>query len=811
MKRVLKSPKLLLAFTLLFLLSTALTMNSFANDSPTPEAPILTQSEYLFIDSHIQKIGVGDVGPPMLIDFPTYSYSKETQSLQSYIQITGFGTGTKVIVGSGGSLGGTAGGGVSTVLKAYDNLSSDGLFSVDNDLTVHFYMHGDWRTVAPGETWTEKIEEKSTLGSGTMVYTYTVTNYGKNLKSRLLQPIPVATPTSASPTPTPTQTAETKNYKVSGYIRPEPKLDFKSYCAGFKVEIPELGISSTTNESGYFLLDGVTEKLSGSYSLKVSKTGYMTRVISNLNVNKDIEVGSLEKPVSVLSGDVNGDGAINMSDVFELASIFNISDSSPNFVETADLNYDGVINMSDVMIIAVNFNKSSNAYTQTRTIITNINYINVKLNDYVDIVLEEGGFAGKTWKYAISDKNIIEFESYKHEFSGPSDGIFDDFVDSMWRFKAISTGTATILFTPSTGTQFEKYIVTVTGNVIPTATDASSSPVPTVSPKKDPPVVNSTDLKNTLISTDYEEMITSGKNIIYCPTFQMAWDNFKTIIGGDVMLSGKPPLADKLNAGFPMLDSLSPDSYVAMAGHSPEIVDKINNALISKFGDSAPKLDNPGIGFLSYAYLSKNLSFAKAFESIVAPFNFNSGTLSSNVKAFGINTNSKMASDLSKQIEIYDYKSKNDFIIKLIPAKNQDEIILAKVTPGENLYKTYSSVMSRIENGTRVGFEFKDSLKIPVLDFNIGHNYTELEGKSILNPGCLGYSIQKAYQRTRFKLDENGAELASEAIIYAPPSYSTPTPKELFFDGPFMIIMREKDAVNPYLMIWVDNPELLVK
>jgi len=57
-----------------------------------------------------------------------------------------------------------------------------------------------------------------------------------------------------------------------------------------------------------------------------------------------------------LSGDLNDDDAVNMSDVILLALSFNSVKGDSNYKAAYDLNSDGAINMQDVMIIAANFN-----------------------------------------------------------------------------------------------------------------------------------------------------------------------------------------------------------------------------------------------------------------------------------------------------------------------------------------------------------------------------------------------------------------------------------------------------------------------
>jgi hypothetical protein len=68
-------------------------------------------------------------------------------------------------------------------------------------------------------------------------------------------------------------------------------------------------------------------------------------------------------------------------------------------------------------------------------------------------------------------------------------------------------------------------------------------------------------------------------------------------------------------------------------------------------------------------------------------------------------------------------------------------------------------------------------------------------------------------QSTRFLLNESGARLESEAWIAVsngdPPP--PPKPRHFVFDKPFLIYLRELQAEQPYLAIWVENSEVLAK
>jgi hypothetical protein len=67
--------------------------------------------------------------------------------------------------------------------------------------------------------------------------------------------------------------------------------------------------------------------------------------------------------------------------------------------------------------------------------------------------------------------------------------------------------------------------------------------------------------------------------------------------------------------------------------------------------------------------------------------------------------------------------------------------------------------------------------------------------------------IVLAMQSIRFRLDERGAILKSEAGVAL--SEDGSKPRQFIFDKPFLILLERRDAARPYFALWVDNPELL--
>ena len=152
-------------------------------------------------------------------------------------------------------------------------------------------------------------------------------------------------------------------YTVSGYVYSELENNYASdvsFNEGFKVELCGTDLSALTDKNGYFEIKDVPV---GNYTLKITKSNYLTREIKDFTVEKDEQ---LSTPTILWIGDmeIDGeqDGAINMEDIMEVCKAFNSVRGDARYKETLDLNRDNAINLEDVMIIAKHFNKTSADY-----------------------------------------------------------------------------------------------------------------------------------------------------------------------------------------------------------------------------------------------------------------------------------------------------------------------------------------------------------------------------------------------------------------------------------------------------------------
>jgi len=246
--------------------------------------------------------------------------------------------------------------------------------------------------------------------------------------------------------------------------------------------------------------------------------------------------------------------------------------------------------------------------------------------------------------------------------------------------------------------------------------------------------IDSSQLKATRITPVLDAKINTGENLIYCSTFQMAWNSLcKDVLKGETAeIENAPDYVKALNNMLNQPPLVSEDSYVSIAGFGKDgVIDKIKNELIKKFKDPPlhlQKLLSSGpFDIVAFAYLHKNLVYECEFEKIKDPLNFSCGNDTIPVEAFGsiyrlfggkIVSGNEQKYDhdkLVEQVEIlymfpngfgfpydrepfaYDGFEKysflpKGFIIKIKTKSDTDELIISTVPVEETLEKTYQKI-----------------------------------------------------------------------------------------------------------------------
>lgn len=329
-------------------------------------------------------------------------------------------------------------------------------------------------------------------------------------------------------------------------------------------------------------------------------------------------------------------------------------------------------------------------------------------------------------------------------------------------------------------------------------------------------------LQQTLIVPTLDTPIPENRSAIWCSSFQLAWNQLKTIGEGPIQLENAQTIADRLNRGEQTEDDLDPQHVYATAGFVKDgIVPRIHADLAKKFPDwPAPQFDVPADGAVAYGYMTAHVAFKVPFFDNDEPFLFtDSAGKKTPVKSFGIRKKDDYAyQQLRDQVQVLHFsedvfwtdKEGSEFIVDPCKDSRPYQMILARIERNPTLADALADVQEKITKspteGHRARCNPRDTLLIPAMHWQVSHHFKELEGrdKRFHNAPLKDLFLDTALQSIQFRLDRSGAQLASEAKLYVKPGASY-----FNFNRPFLIILKKRDAKQPFFVMWVDNPELL--
>ncbi|MFC1793750.1 hypothetical protein ACFL3Q_09220 [Planctomycetota bacterium] len=372
--------------------------------------------------------------------------------------------------------------------------------------------------------------------------------------------------------------------------------------------------------------------------------------------------------------------------------------------------------------------------------------------------------------------------------------------------------------------------------VTPTSTTISKNPV----------VIESTDLEQTSFVATLDCPLLINRNVIWCSTFQMAWDMLKNdIIREPVKVPQAAELADRLNEAEFSPGNLEAESFYAKVGVVKEgIVEQIQKEMGMRFPsepvpvfnelDTLPKFDRDE-SIVSYSYLKTDIGFKYPFYTKNDVFAFeDSNGQRNNVTYFCDYTKVTDPNEalVREQVDILYYKYADqeiaaEFAVDLCRHTSPYQVVLALVPRQENLRETVYDVEQKIlefkqdpdyETLRKLrpgsGNRLSDKLIIPDVLYKLTNHFAELEGKGLENDRWLGYYIFEAMQVIDFALSRTGVVLKSEARMVVPPFSLGPRrleePRYFYFNKPFLIYIKKRvPDYSPFFVMWVDNTELM--
>jgi len=317
------------------------------------------------------------------------------------------------------------------------------------------------------------------------------------------------------------------------------------------------------------------------------------------------------------------------------------------------------------------------------------------------------------------------------------------------------------------------------------------------------------ELKKSIIAGALQQPHQAGTNLVWCSTLQMCWNELMHEAGGPVEIAGGPELAKHLNEKLADVTQVDPAAVFTYVGSGPDAPKALRAKLQKHFGGQAsPKMIPENVAAaetIFYSYLFRNLAFATEFDTGERGLYFKGPV----VAQFGVWRSSRNRAEIARQVHIHAFTAREDFVVELKTTEPNDQLLIARVKPEATLQKTIEAVLARLNTTKRSWLEKIDIFNAPALNFELGASFPELKGR-ITKPKDTGAALVDIRQLIRFRLNEKGAVLKSEAEVGKEESKDEFKPRYLICDGPFLILMLKRDAKVPYFAAWIENEELLV-
>lgn len=293
-----------------------------------------------------------------------------------------------------------------------------------------------------------------------------------------------------------------------------------------------------------------------------------------------------------------------------------------------------------------------------------------------------------------------------------------------------------------------------------------------------PEVKNVTELKRTDFVPTLESTIDLKNNIIYGATIPFAWNEIRNEIGTTLTDFSSKQL-EEIN---------DTKSYV--------------NVLKNNEYETSVEVDVNEIR--AKAYFRKSLPFEEPLTKFDKPLTFGN----SNVESFGFWSSCSFA-------KINYFNDENDFSVSLFPKNEEHEIILILHKENKSDFKSYFERYNKQKGLAKrhsLYFNDDDKVEIPIIEFNLEKSFNKLVGSSF-KANHTNFTILEAHQQNAFILNEIGAEVKSVVDIAADATeeIEKPKPKMMIFNKPFVVLLKRKDAENPYFGVYIANDELLKK
>ncbi|MBM4357515.1 MAG: hypothetical protein FJ096_05320 [Deltaproteobacteria bacterium] len=316
----------------------------------------------------------------------------------------------------------------------------------------------------------------------------------------------------------------------------------------------------------------------------------------------------------------------------------------------------------------------------------------------------------------------------------------------------------------------------------------------------------------TDVSATLEETLGHGRNVVWCVTLQLAWDELARRCSSPVAFEPRvaephASLARHRAAALGrrrLAGAVDAPSVVVAVASRPADLAAIGEEVVAKFGRPPallPRTLRPREGVV-FTMLQKSLVFDPPLRTGTMRFRGHE------VACFGDGSPDGGSGCADPRIRaLHDAEGGRECVLELETASPHDRLIVAQLPPGPTLEATIAEVFRRCA-GELPRVEIR-SLRIPTLRLEVEHRFREFQGAVVHNAVPEPLELGEVAQQIALSLDHRGARVTSQAAIPVLALSRPPPPRHYRFDRPFLVLLLRREAVGPYFAAWVENLDWL--
>ena len=215
--------------------------------------------------------------------------------------------------------------------------------------------------------------------------------------------------------------------------------------------------------------------------------------------------------------------------------------------------------------------------------------------------------AGNAVAHKNEGQNVLFVDGHVSFEESPACGIHDDNVYTFWDGGDIRRGGMPMPLASEPADRLDSFLVN------------EPAPYKKTTVAKQAKTVDTADLKQTSVVATLDCPMPEHQNVIWCSTFQMAWDKLKNdIIGEPVKVPDAEELATRLNQSEVSKEDIEDESFYSTAGTVKNgIIEEIQKEMKKRFpSEPVPVFDksyrSPDAA-VTYSYLNVNVGFKYPF------------------------------------------------------------------------------------------------------------------------------------------------------------------------------------------------------